>query len=41
VVNLKTAGTLKTLVAGAQVSVSGSSATLALRPYQLVSMKLE
>lgn len=41
VVNLKTAGTLKPLADGAQVQVSGSTATLNLRPYQLVSMRIE
>ncbi len=41
VVNLKTAGTLNPLAAGAQAKVSGSSATLDLRPYQLVAMKLD
>lgn len=41
VVNLKTAGTLKPLADGAHVSVSGSAATLDLRPYQLVAMRLD
>ena len=40
VVDLKTAGTLKPLAEGTQVNVSGSVATLDLRPYQLVSMKI-
>ena len=37
---LKAAGTLQTLAEGATVCVQGSTATLDLRPYQLVSMKL-
>lgn len=40
VVNLKAVGTLKPLADGAQVNVSGSTATLDLRPYQFVAMKL-
>jgi hypothetical protein len=40
-VDLKTAGRLRALAEGAQVTVTGNAATLNLRPYQLVAMKLD